>query len=59
MKALLLGDICPTAVNYDLFRQEDIPALLEAGLEAVFPDGASIADVADFLRRRCALTGTY
>ena len=40
-------------------RKEDIPALMEAGLEAVFPDGAPIADVADFLRRRCALTGTY
>ncbi len=40
-------------------REEDIPALTAAGLEAVFPDGASIAEVADFLRRRCALTGTY
>ena len=40
-------------------REEDIPALMGAGLEAVFPDGAPIADVADFLRRRCALTGTY
>ena len=40
-------------------REEDIPVLTEAGLEAVFPDGAPIADVADFLRRRCALTGTY
>ena len=40
-------------------REEDIPALKSAGLEAVFPDGAPVADVADFLRRRCALTGTY
>ena len=40
-------------------RKEDIPALMEAGLEAVFPDGAPIADVADFLRRRCAMAGTY
>ena len=40
-------------------RKEDIPALRSAGLEAVFPDGAPIADVADFLRRRCALTGIY
>ena len=40
-------------------RKEDIPALRSAGLEAVFPDGAPIADVADFLRRRLALTGTY
>lgn len=39
-------------------REEDIPALRSAGLEAVFPDGAPIADVADFLRRRIALTGT-
>ena len=40
-------------------REEDIPALMGAGLEAVFPDGAPIADVADYLRRRFALTGTY
>ena len=40
-------------------REEDIPALMGAGLEAVFPDGSPIADVADFLRRRLALTGTY
>ena len=40
-------------------REEDIPALMRAGLEAVFPDGSPIADVADFLRRRLALTGTY
>lgn len=40
-------------------REEDIPALRSAGLEAVFPDGAPIADVADFLRRRFALPGTY
>ena len=40
-------------------REEDIPVLTEAGLEAVFPDGAPIADVADFLRRRCAMAGTY
>ena len=40
-------------------REEDIPALTRAGLEAVFPAGASVTDMADFLRRRCALTGTY
>ena len=40
-------------------RAEDIPALRSAGLEAVFPDGAPVADVADFLRRRLALTGKY
>ena len=40
-------------------REEDLPALRSAGLEAVFPDGAPIADVADFLRRRFALPGTY
>ena len=40
-------------------REEDIPALTGAGLEAVFPAGASVTDMAEFLRRRCALTGTY
>ena len=40
-------------------REEDIPALSGAGLEAVFPAGASVVDMADWLRRRCALTGTY
>ena len=40
-------------------REEDIPALTRAGLEAVFPAGASVTDMAEFLRRRCALTGTY
>ena len=40
-------------------REEDVPALLGAGLEAVFPAGASVNDMADYLRRRCALTGTY
>ena len=40
-------------------RQEDIPALLGAGLEAVFPAEAPVVDMADFLRRRFALTGTY
>ena len=36
-------------------REEDIPALTRAGLEAVFPAGASVIDMADFLRRRCAM----
>ena len=40
-------------------REEDVPALLGAGLEAVFPAGASIVDMAELLRRRCVLTGTY
>ena len=40
-------------------REEDIPTFLGAGLEAVFPAGASVTDMADFLRRRCALSGTY
>ena len=40
-------------------REEDVPALLGAGLEAVFPAGASVNDMADFLRRQYALTGTY
>ena len=40
-------------------REEDIPALQAAGLEVVFPASASIDDMADYLRRRCVLTGTY
>ena len=39
-------------------REEDIPALMGAGLEAVFPADASLEEMADYLRRRCALTGT-
>ena len=38
-------------------REEDVPALTRAGLEAVFPAGASVIDMADFLRRRCAMAG--
>ena len=34
-----------------------IPALLGAGLEAVFPASSSVIDMADFLRRRWVLTG--
>ena len=40
-------------------REEAVPAYLGAGLEAVFPVGSPVTDMADFLRRRCALTGTY
>ena len=40
-------------------QEEDAPALLGAGLEAVYPAEASIEEMADFLRRRCAMTGTY
>ncbi len=40
-------------------REEDIPALTRAGLEAVFPAGAPVTDMAEFLRGRCVLTGTY
>ena len=40
-------------------REEDVPALLGAGLQAVFPVGASVDDMTDFLRRRWVLTGTY
>ena len=40
-------------------REEDIPALTRAGLEAVFPAGASVVDMAEFLRRRFALAGNY
>ena len=40
-------------------REEDAPALTEAGLEAVFPVEASVEEMADFLRRRCTGAGTY
>lgn len=58
--ALLKKEGLPNVVLFGggSLREEDIPALRSAGLEAVFPDGAPIADVADFLRRRCALAGT-
>ena len=40
-------------------REEDAPAFTEAGLEAVFPVGASVEEMADFLRRRCTGAGSY
>ena len=40
MKVLLLGDICPTIVNYHLFRQEDIPSL--------FTDAVRVFEGSDF-----------
>ena len=46
-------------LGFGSIREEDMPALLGAGLEAVFPAGASVNDMADYLRRRGALTGTY
>ena len=46
-------------LGFGSIREEDMPALLGAGLEAVFPAGASVNDLADYLRRRYALTGTY
>ena len=39
--------------------EEDIPTLTKAGLETVFLASASVDDMADFLRRRLTLTGTY
>ena len=50
MDAVLFG--------FGSLREEDVPALMGAGLEAVFPAEASAEDIADFLRRRCVLTGT-
>ena len=38
-------------------QEEDMPALKSTGLEAVFPAGASVDDMADFLLNRSA--GTY
>ena len=46
-------------LGFGSIREEDVPALLGAGLEAVFPVGASVDDMADFLRRRCAMSGSY
>ena len=44
--------------GFGSIREEEIPALLGAGLEAVFPASSSVIDMADFLRRRWVLTGT-
>ena len=40
-------------------REMDLPALDGAGLEAVFGADASVDDMADFLRRRYALSAAY
>lgn len=40
-------------------REKDLPALDETGLEAVFGADASVEDMADFLRRRYALSAAY
>ena len=61
VKALLhsQGAMDVVLLGFGSIREEDVPALLGAGLEAVFPAESSVEDMADFLRRRCALTGTY
>ena len=61
VKALLhsQGAMDVVLLGFGSIREEDMPALLGAGLEAVFPAGASVNDMADYLRRRYALTGTY
>ena len=50
MKTLLLGDVCPTAVNYHLFRQQDIQTL--------FTDTVSLFEGCDYsvVNLECALT---
>ncbi len=60
IKALFLSQGIADVVLFGggSIRAEDAPALMGAGLEAVFPDGTPVAQVADFLRRRCALAGT-
>ncbi|MBR0421307.1 MAG: cobalamin-dependent protein [Clostridia bacterium] len=45
--------------GFGSIREEDIPTLTKAGLETVFLASASVDDMADFLRRRLTLTGTY
>ena len=57
MHSLIARDV--VLFGFCSIREEDVPALLGAGLEAVFPAESSVEDMADFLRRRCALTGTY
>ncbi len=61
VKALLPGQGAMDVVlfGFGSIREEDVPALLGAGLEAVFSAEASVDDMADFLRRRWTLTGTY
>ena len=57
MHSLIARDV--VLFGFGSIREEDVPALLGAGLEAVFSAESSVEDMADFLRRRCALTGTY
>ena len=57
MHSLIARDV--VLFGFGSIREEDVPALLGAGLEAVFPVGASVDDMADFLRRRCAMSGSY
>ena len=61
VRSLLMGEKARDLVLFGCgdIRETDVPALDGAGLEAVFPAGASVDDMADFLRRRCAMTGTY
>ena len=61
VQALLQGQGIMDVVllGFGSIREEDVPALRQAGLEAVFPVGASVDDMADFLRRRCAMSGSY
>ena len=51
--------VVATALSVDTNIPPEIPAMLGAGLEAVFPAGSSVDDMADYLRRRWVLTGTY
>ncbi len=57
MHSLIARDV--VLFGFGSIREEDVPALLGAGLEAVSPAEYFVEDMADFLRRRCALTGTY
>lgn len=50
MKTLFLGDICPTAVNAHLFRQEDIQTLFTDTLEVFKGRDFTVANL------ECALT---
>ena len=57
MHSLIARDV--VLFGFGSIREEDVPALLGAGLEAVFPAESSVEDMADFLRRRCAMSGSY
>jgi len=60
VRSLLKEQGCADVILFGgSIREEDMPALRRTGLEAVFSDGASVDDMADFLLRRCAGKEAY